>query len=169
MAVQNHRVQCTIKTILDSVFLAKKGCDIDVCWRRPAETYKKVTDKIEKMVCTRARVGVDYDNISDVQEKRANGELPAENAGIGHWAKWNWFPFIIEHKTTGQLYLRLSTSKLKNVKYDVFWFRNGVEVSAESVQTDLTAKEKKSGSNVEDCFNVKIESMVSVDTVEELV
>lgn len=71
-----------LETVQNVLTLAPKGANIVLEWTRSAKTRKGVTDTILKSVRMVGRVGVEYDNLRAVQEKRESGELPTENAGL---------------------------------------------------------------------------------------
>jgi hypothetical protein len=153
------------QSMLDiTTFLARKGQIVTIEFQRELKTRKTCVDVITKLVTMQARAGVSYDNMASVQEKRENGELPAENAGLpwGVWAKDNngksLFPHVIEHK--GKLYFRFSAFS-SNVQTVVKYFRNGVEVSKESVIADCLASEFAERESL-DVFNVKAENILAI-------
>lgn len=135
-------------------FLAKKGQICSVTWQRSCKVKKNIPFSIEKRVCAVVRAGINYDNLNNVQEKRENGELPAENAGLP-WGKWFVFPYIIEHK--GEKYLRFYPFPNGEVKR--VFLLDGAEVPFETVENFLLASEKQERDG--DCFNVRESSVVS--------
>jgi hypothetical protein len=108
------------------------------------------------------RMGIDYDNMASVQAKRESGELPAENKGLP-WGTWDIFPFMIEHK--GAYYLRLYAGTSDKVKPEVHFFRNGQEVSKESIKADCLASETEEKTG--DCFCCKVENMTRIHNESE--
>ena len=155
-----------VKRILEAVVSANKGTNINLCWKRPVKC-KKNSPKIEKEVCSSGRLGVKYDNIGAVQAKRASGELPAQNAGLPDWQEWQMYPYLLAHKTSGQVYLRMTPSTLKHAKTTVTWYCNGVECDYDVIKHFLYASEKIVPNKPRpDVFMVKIENMVSVDKAE---
>ena len=147
-----------VKRIIEN---APKGANIVLEWIRPCKVYKNVTDSVAKAVRMVGRIGLTYDNLSAVQTKRENGELPKENQGLPFWAEWEIFPFIIKHKTTGQRYLRLYKGTSEKVHPSVRFLLNGEETTVEAVRPMLLASElaEKDGS---DCFMVGIENLTRV-------
>ena len=77
--------------------LNKKRGTIATLTTLRAMKVRKDKEPIQKLSTFQARVGVEYDNIQAVKDKRASGELPAENAGLP-WGQWYDYPHIIEHK-----------------------------------------------------------------------
>tara|TARA_S200002703_G_scaffold92415_1_gene79890 strand:- start:58 stop:549 length:492 start_codon:yes stop_codon:yes gene_type:complete len=113
------------------------------------ETFAKVKSlkafshlNIEKKVTyTNARMGMNYDNISETKDLRNSGEIPSENEGL-KWGTWLNFPYTICHtdkKGEYNEYLRFyaNTNKLK-----VVYFVNGIETSKEEVLPMLPKKSK---------------------------
>ena len=146
---------------------ATKGANLSISWERDCKIRKKlkgskepITDKITKAVDAVCRIGIDYDNIKKVQDKRESGELPTENTGL--WfgkGEWVDFPYIVKHKTTGKLYFRMyygSNSKPGKCQFK----KNGVDCSFADVEKYLLASEKtpKDG----DCFYVKLEDVKNI-------
>lgn len=141
---------------------APKGANIVVEWVRPCKTRKGVQDSITKAVRMVGRMGIDYDNIGAVQDKRESGELPKENAGLP-WGVWATFPYLIEHQ--GAFYLRLYNGTSEKVKPEVHFFRNGVEVRKDEIAPVLLASEKEEKHG--DCFTCKLENMTRIHTEAE--
>lgn len=139
---------------------APKGANIVLEWTRDAKV-RKGAPKVRKMVRMVGRVGLTYDNLGAVQEKRSNGELPSENQGLAEWAEWVQFPFLIRNKKSGQLYLRLYKGTSDKVRPRVAYILDGKAVSFEAVEAHLLASEKGSHDNT-DCFIVKIEDLTRV-------
>jgi hypothetical protein len=149
---------------------ATKGANLKVSWERSCKTRKKLvgskiplTDVVTKAVDAVCRIGIDYDNIKDVQAKRASGELPTENQGIWHGkGEWVDFPYIVRHTGTNKLYFRLyygsgaSADKSKKAQFKL----NGEPCRMEDVSDMLMANEKSEKSG--DCFYVKLEDVKSI-------
>lgn len=136
--------------------MSKKGQIATLCTVRPMKVRKNC-EPIEKHSQFQCRIGVNYDNIATVQEKRENGELPAKNAGLP-WGQWHVFPYVIEHK--GEYYFRCTTLPNAN-RWPAKYFRNGVEITAEEAKVDCLASEFKEGSRSE-VFNIKVSSIREV-------
>jgi len=146
-----------LQQVRQAIKATPRGCNIVCEWERPCKTRKGVSALITKHVRMVGRMGIEYDNINDVQEKREEGTLPAVNAGLP-WGQWSEYPWLIEHK--GKFYLRLynGTSALTTPK--ATFFNNGVEVSKASIAPLLLAAElaEKDG----DCFCCAIENLLRV-------
>jgi hypothetical protein len=139
-----------------------KGANIILEWVRPCKTRKGVQDAITKSVRMVGRIGVEYDNLKAVQEKRESGELPAENAGLP-WGNWSEYPWLIEHK--GQYYVRLYKGTSASVHPEAHFFRNGVEVEKESIAPLLLASELDDSKG--ETFTCKVENMTRIHAESE--
>lgn len=137
--------------------LSKKGQIATLVTSRPMKVRKGCApiQKVSKFQC---RVGVTYDNIAAVQDKRDSGELPAENAGLP-WGQWHMFPYVIEHK--GEYYFRCTTLNGGN-RYPSVYLRDGVEIAADEAKVDCLASEFKSGP-ASDVFNIKVSSILEAN------
>lgn len=110
------------------------------------------------------RFGVKYENMKSTKEGRANGSLPAVNAGL-RWG--NWKPgeenYIIENN--GSTYLRCATSPNKGKNY---YFINGVLSSKEEAEKMCLASEfakpKKDGKEAKKppVLCIKTDSIISI-------
>lgn len=136
--------------------LARKGQIATFTTSRPLKVRKNETP-ITKISTFQCRVGVDYDNIKAVQEKRAEGELPAENAGLP-WGQWVNFPYVIEHKDT--FYFRCTRIRNNFIPKTTF-MRDGVEITRAQAQAAALASEFKADDGNE-VFNVKVDSIQAV-------
>lgn len=136
-----------------SNLLAKKGQFGTIQWRKALKTYKGTTDKIEKSVTMSMRAGIDYDNMAIVKEKRVNGELPSENAGLP-WGKWVAFPYLILHKE--KHYVRVYPNG--NGKIETEYFCNGAPTTLNEIRHLLLASEIPSGEHP-DCITVTLENI----------
>lgn len=136
--------------------LARKGQICTFTTTRPLKV-RKGQAPITKTSTFQARVGVNYDNIATVQEKRANGELPAENQGLP-WGEWEVFPYVIAHK--GEKYFRC-TSIRNNFVSKTEYTRDGFAISKEEAQVAALASEFSTGEPSE-VFNIKLSSILEV-------
>jgi hypothetical protein len=136
-----------------------KGQNLRAKWRKPLKTRKGVEDVIEKETQIIVRGGVDYDNIGVVQEKRENGELPTENAGLP-WGQWKKFPIIIEHKE--QEYARLYPASGINFPVKTKYFFNGIEVPKDEVKEFCLKSEFPEKDEAPLCYTVKVNSIVEL-------
>lgn len=134
-----------------------KGCNIVCEWKRACKTRKGVSSIVTKHVRMVGRMGIEYDNINDVQEKREEGTLPAVNAGLP-WGQWSEYPWLIEHK--GKYYLRLYKGTSATTTPEVTFFLEGLEVPKSSVAPLLLASELAEHDG--DCFCCEIGNLMHV-------
>lgn len=118
---------------------------------------RKGRAEILKQSTFQCRLGVNYDNIAAVQEKRENGTLPAENAGLP-WGEWIQFPHLIGHK--GNHYMRCTTVNSGFVP-KVCFYQNGKEITKEQAEVDCLASEFAEKDN--EVFTIKVESIIEVN------
>lgn len=135
----------------------KKGTFTAMTWERPVKMKKAyATENVVKRSQGVVRLGIEYDNMQAVQDKRNNGELPTENQGL-KWGVWEEYPYIISHKD--RKYLRCATSQ--NNKIKTAYFKDGKEISFDSIADMVLASEKKdTGDN--DVFTIDIENIVQI-------
>lgn len=136
--------------------LSKKG-QIATLTTERAMKMRKGQPTVTKRSTFQCRVGVNYDNIAAVKEKRAEGTLPAENAGLP-WGEWLEFPYTIAHK--GEVYFRC-TAMRNNVPSKTMYFIEGVEIDRDTVQAMCLASEFKESTD-NDVFNIKVSSILTV-------
>lgn len=146
-----------VQNIIES---APKGANIVLEWTRDAKV-RKGAPKVRKMVRMVGRVGVEYDSLKSVQQKRSNGQLPSENQGLAEWAEWVQYPFVIRHKTKGTLYLRMYKGTSAKVHPSVAFLLDSKAVSFEAIEQHLLASEKR-GHDDTDTFMVKISDLTRV-------
>lgn len=146
-----------VNNIIES---APKGANIVLEWTRDAKV-RKGSPKVRKMVRMVGRIGVEYDALKAVQQKRSNGELPSENQGLAEWAEWVQYPFVIRHRTKGTLYLRMYKGTSKKTHPSVAYILDGKAVSFEAVEAMLLASEKR-GHDDTDTFMVKVDDLTRV-------
>ena len=96
----------TLAKWIETFYSMKSGAVYKVTWQRPMRTRKDVQTLVEKRVVAPVRAGIEYDNQQRVIEARANGELPAENAGLS-WGQWFDFKRTKTHTPKGETALRL--------------------------------------------------------------
>lgn len=138
------------------LLMSRKGQIVTLVTERPMKVRKNQLP-ITKRSEFQCRVGVNYDNIKNVKEKREIGELPAENAGLP-WGEWVEFPYVIGHK--GELYVRCTA--LNNDFYrEPVYTQQGEAISRETAQTQCLASEFSNRSDNE-VFNIKLSSLLSV-------
>lgn len=142
--------------IKNKVNRINKGQFHSILWERPCKTKKAYNGNVVvKRSSAVVRFGIGYDNINAVKEKRANGELPAQNSGL-QWGEWLVYPYFIKHKDN--IYLRCST--VPNTKVKSEYFLNGVKVPFEQVENMLLASEKNT--KKAEVFTVNIDNILSI-------
>jgi len=140
--------------------LALRGQIVTILIGRDAKVRKGETP-IQKFSHMQVRVGVNYDNIAAVKEKRESGELPAENAGRA-WGVYvpGLFPYVILHKD--QLYFHFSTVNA-SMKTETKWVRDGKEITAAEAQVSCLASEFADRGTTLECFDLKVESILEIN------
>jgi hypothetical protein len=139
-----------------NIILQRKG-QIATFVTERAMKVRKGMQPITKRSEFQCRVGVNYDNIAAVKDKRENGLLPEENAGLP-WGTWHVFPYVIEHK--GEYYVRCTVLR-NDYRRPAVYIRNGEAISREVAQAECLASEFSDRGDGE-VFNIKISSIVSV-------
>lgn len=152
-----------IVEIIEKLKSRQKGTNVRIVWERDCKTYQHCNDDIRKRSSMVCRIGIDYNNQAEVIEARDQGYLPKDKkpiwGGAGEWVE-GCFPYLIRHKYTDKLYLRLYKGTCPNHKADIQYFRNGEPVPFSKIKESLTAKETapKQGH----CFCVKANDVVEI-------
>lgn len=121
-----------------------KGQIVTLKWNKTCKTKKSCEDTITKDTIAKCvRIGCGYDNLSVVKEGRENGELPTENAGLPASLEWEVYPTLLRNKFTGKQFVRVET--MSNSIFNSNFYKNGREVSKESILDVLLASEKSRG------------------------
>jgi hypothetical protein len=139
-----------------------KGSNIILEWVRPCKTRKGVTDVLTKSVRMVGRMGIEYNNIGTVQDKREAGDLPAVPQGLP-WGVWSEYPYLIEHK--GSYYIRLYNGTSSKVHPEVHFFKNGIECAKDDISACLLASELESEKG--ECFTCKVENVTRIHSEAE--
>jgi hypothetical protein len=136
--------------------LNKKGTIVTVTAQKSVKV-KKGRAPITKLSVFQARLGINYDNMASVKEKRDNGILPEQNQGLP-WGNWKVYPYIIEHN--GKEYIRFSkvNSSMKNESH---YYRDGIEISKDEMKMDSLASEYNSKGEL-DCFNIPVDNIIEI-------
>lgn len=137
--------------------LNRRGQIATITTERPLRV-RKGQAPITKISTFQCRVGVDYDNIQTVREKRESGELPEENAGLP-WGRWINFPYVIEH--SGTTYFRCTRIR-NNFRPRTTYIRNGVEITRDEAEDAALASEFRSTESDNEVFNIKVASIREV-------
>ncbi|MEG1502477.1 MAG: hypothetical protein RR370_03710 [Synergistaceae bacterium] len=139
--------------------MSKKGQFASAQWRKTCKTLKACPVVIEKE--TRAqniRVGCSYDNLKTTVEGRANGDLPAENAGLVG-LRWVSYPVTLTNPKTGRGFIRIETAQ--NTRFESKYYSDGKEVAKEEIEVYLQASEKRAGQHPT-VMNIPIESFIEI-------
>jgi hypothetical protein len=149
----------TLAEIRAIIAVTPKGANIWAIWERPVKlrvAYKgmPLTKRTKMLV----RIAVDYDRKDDVIEGRANGDLPAENAGL-KGVTWIDFPTILQAVKTGKYQLRLEVGTFNNAKTVVQYFLDGQEVKKEDYEHTMLANETAKREDFAGTFNIDIDNI----------
>ena len=142
------------------IILANKEKELVFETRRSMKVRKGKTP-VEKVSRFHALVGMVYDELTEVIEARASGELPKENQGLPY-GTWKEFPYLIDHK--GELYVRLTKVRAPRPT-KTRYFRGAVEVTLDEIRADLLASETSPTTNDSPIFNIKLSSIELVTEV----
>jgi hypothetical protein len=138
--------------------MSRKGQIVTVKTIR-AVKMRKGQPAVNKASEFQCRVGVTYDNIQAVQDGRADGTLPAQNAGLP-WGEWIEFPYTIGHK--GETYVRCTLLKNNFRRAPVFTLMDGTEIARADVMPLALASEFKEKDEDSVVFNIKLSSILDV-------
>ena len=144
-----------MSNIIDTA-VTRKGQIATLDIERPVKMKKGYAPAIKRST-VQVRLGVNYDNIAKVQDKRESGELPSENAGLpyGEWVIPN---LLLAHN--GKRYLRCATIK-STMKVQPKYYRNGIEVSPEVLKPEALASEFVERDEL-DVFNINIDNIKAI-------
>lgn len=145
----------TIQGYID-LLTSRKGQIVTIQTTR-AMKVRKGQDPIQKSSEFQCRVGVNYDNIQAVKDKRAEGQLPAQNAGLP-WGEWVDFPYFIAHK--GEYYVRCTVLRNAHRKAPTFT-RLGTEITKDEAQIACLASEFREGDD-NDVFTIKLAAITGL-------
>jgi hypothetical protein len=134
-----------------------KGANIILEHERDCKVRKGVAESIRKHVRTVGRIGIEYNNVAAVQEKRRTDELPAEPQPLP-WGQWSEYPYLIEHK--GTYYIRLYRGTSPLVKPKTFFLLNGKEIDKSEIEEKLLASEKRI--STADTITVKVKDILQI-------
>ena len=149
------------RTLRQAIMQKPNGSFTSLLWERPCKVLAKVAKEHPELVVTKrvratVRLGVQYDNMASVQEKRASGELPAVNAGLT-WGTWLDYPNFIQYK--GKIYLQCAEAP--NSPMDVEYFINGRRATKEAAQV-ICPKSEFTDHGKLDKFTVNIEHILNI-------
>lgn len=150
----------TAEEILSRILNAR-GQFVKAVWKSnptPAAAHKKAGIVLEKHTSAVCRAGINFANLSSVQQGIEEGtrgevqELP--------WGQWKVFPYIIEHKEAE--YIRLYPT---DSKCETLYFVNGVEVDRNAFSAYLTPSDaaKMTSGEKPECFTIKRENILATE------
>lgn len=142
--------------LLDLV-LSKKQQPVKFTTERQLKV-RKGEEAIVKHSEFTAVIGQVYDEIEEVIEKRASGELPAENQGLP-WGEWAVFPYIIAHK--GEYYIRCTRTD-QGDRVPARYTRGGVEITRAEAEAAALASEFRSGDD-SPIFNIRFSAVTHAE------
>lgn len=131
-----------------------------ITYEKPMKTLKAFSGhEVIKTTKTQVRLGCKYDNLKVVKERRENGALPVENAGLAASLQWikgeeNYF---LENTKTGKQMLRCT--RHKGNKPVTKYFVDGKQVSRETVKAMCQKSEfpeRKDGASPSPIFNIDV-------------
>jgi hypothetical protein len=157
--VENRERKMNIEAI-KTIVKTRKGSNLSVVIEKPLKT-KKVHggNQIKKTTRLVIRGGVEYDNIGLVQEKREDGSLPSENAGLP-WGEWAEYPLHITHKGTD--YARFYPASGIGFTPKVAYFLNGIQVEKSVIEPLCLASEFSKNETEPLCFTIKSENVKDI-------
>lgn len=128
------------------------------------KTYKGIQQVVERVTRMVVRGGGDYDELKATKEGRANGELPAENAGLP-WGEWSEHPYLIEHK--GEPYVRFYpasgidiSTKLPFMAVSEYYVDG--ELSTKEIAVELCTASNFSNHEKTGCFTIKASNVRTI-------
>ena len=148
--------------IIEALNACPKGANVKLAFERPAKlraAYKGMP--LFKRSLMTIRVGVPHDKRKDVVEARANGDLPAENAGL-LGVNWIMAPFLLRADKTGKVQLRVepSINAKEHPKSEYFIREAGIETPINKDEyKHIMLGSEYTISKREGCFNLGIEGI----------
>lgn len=135
------------------------GRFVSITSKRTLKTYKNITRDLKKESTYQVRLGVQYDNIKNVKQKREDGSLPTENQGLSG-KEWVEYPTILRSTKTGELYLRCSTIPNQPVKTK--YYDGDKEISKDDVKPLCLALEFPKNKPLVDVFDIKLSDILEI-------
>lgn len=136
----------------------KKGTFVNMSWGKQLKTRKGIEDIITKESSGNVRLGINYDNMYTVKDKREIGELPESNQGL-KGMQWIQFPYLLQGKNSVHLRVYPTNNNPINAKY----YKNGIEITRdEAKEYCLKSEFPNSIGGMPDCLNIKIENIKTI-------
>jgi len=112
------------------------GQNINLTLERPLKLKKSAIEQGHvghKVSVTKVRIGVAYDNMASVKEKRSEGALPAEPQPLP-WGKWFSYPSIIQNDDGSKFYLSCKKPSDPNFTPSATYVLDGKTVSKDELK-----------------------------------
>ena len=132
---------------------------------KPAAAYKLT--KLTKLTSGCYRKGITFENLKGIREDIETG-VRDEVGPLPINMEWVEFPLHLRHQITGQEYLRLYYPIGGAIQSpSVTFMVDGIEVTKEEYQGYLTNSDRNKApkDSNRDCFNLKLENIVSIDNL----
>jgi hypothetical protein len=144
--------------INEAINATPKGANVIVEWERPCYLragFKTMPlTKYTNMLC---RLGCNYDNIIDTQNGRADGSLPAVNAGL-KGRTWVLFPVLLRSiKQPDRIYLRLQSGTFQRETQREYRL-DGRKIDVEDYRQYMLAQEFRKSKRDSLTFDVGIQN-----------
>lgn len=153
-----------MNTKLLQKILSVKGQNICLTINRPLGLKKKAIAEGHsgtKHSVTKVRLGIAYDAMKDVKDKREDGTLPSEPQPLP-WGKWLAYPFIIQHDN-GELYLSCKKPSDPNFIPKTEFVLDGKVVSKSELAASGFCKSSELAPSVNrDTFTLKLSNVVQL-------
>lgn len=142
---------------------AAKGKFVTIYTERPVKTRKGVTDVIMKYTrMSGLRPAVEYDSTAAVKQGRADGSLPAENAGLQGKEHIGEDQLFLKSQKSGEVLVNLQVTKaFKSVSEYTF---NGKPVEKAELQGMVLASELGGSSGPTLVIHPRLSTIIYVET-----
>lgn len=141
-------------------FNTRKGQIVTLTTKRPMK-MKKNQPVVEKTSTFQARIGVTFDNIATVKEKRQDGTYPEENQGLKGF-EWVKFPILLKSLKTNEVYVRCTKVK-SNVQSRTEYTMDGSDIEKSQVKEMALASEFPKSKSDSEVFNIKLSSIITLN------
>lgn len=157
-----------LQQVKQAIATTPKGANVILEWTRnlPCLKTSGCQDTIVKSTRMVGRIGVEYDNLAAVQEKRENGELPAENQGL-NGMEWIEKPYLLRAIKSGRYLVRLYKGTSDKVHPEVHFFRNGTEVERGTLKGIVASKDWQPSDGKSDCFDCHVDDITRIHSESE--
>lgn len=145
---------------VEDIAIRKRGSFHSVLWERNLKTKKAAGDSIvtKRTYGYALRFGVTYDNLKSTKQGRADGTLPAQNAGlIGR--EWIVPNLTLRSLKTGKTLLRVSLAK--SSKFVTEYYLNGRKVDKSKIEP-LVLKSEIRSHDMPEVFDVCTDDILCI-------